>query len=141
MILLDTNVLSELMRPKPEQKVLAWLDVRPENDVWISAVTVAEICLGIALLPEGKRRASLAELAERMFFEDFVERCLPFERSAASEYASIVASRARIGHPISVEDAQIAAIARVCGLELATRNTKDFANIDGMVLIDPWSAH
>lgn len=141
MILLDTNVLSELMRPKPEQKVLAWLDVRSENDVWISAVTVAEICLGIALLQEGKRRVSLAELAERMLFEDFAERCLPFERSAATEYASIVATRARIGHPISVEDAQIAAIARVYRLELATRNTKDFANIDGLALIDPWSVH
>ncbi len=139
MILLDTNVLSELMRPSPEPKVLQWLDSHPAMDVWISAVTVAEIRLGVALLPDGKRRALLSDLAERMFREDFSERCLPFDFSAAGEYASIVATRTRLGSPISVEDAQIAAIARGGGLALATRNTKDFSGIDGLVLVNPWA--
>lgn len=139
MILLDTNILSELMRPLPKPTVLQWLDSRPEMDVWISAVTVAEIRLGIALLPDGKRRALLSDLAERMFQEDFAERCLPFDFSAAAEYALIVATRTRLGHPISVEDAQIAAIARTGGLALATRNTKDFSGIDKLILVNPWN--
>lgn len=138
MILLDTNVLSELMRSSPEPKVLRWLDSQPEADIWISAVTVAEIHLGIALLPEGKRRELFADLAEAMFREDFSDSCLPFDCSAAAEYASIVSTRARQGRPISVEDAQIAAIARTGGLALATRNMKDFSGIDGLILVNPW---
>lgn len=138
MILLDTNVLSELMRPSPEPKVLQWLDSQPEADIWISAVTVAEIHLGIALLPEGKRRELLADLAEAMFREDFSDCCLPFDCSAAAEYASIVSARTRQGRPISVEDAQIAAIARTGSLALATRNMKDFSGIDGLILVNPW---
>ncbi len=83
MILLDTNVLSELMRLSPEPKVLRWLDSRPAVDIWISAVTVAEIRLGIALLPDGQRKELLAGLAEAMFQEDFSDCCLPFDFSAA----------------------------------------------------------
>lgn len=138
MILLDTNVLSELMRQSPEPKVLQWLDSRPESEVWISAVTVAEIRLRIALLPEGKRKKLLASLAEAMFQDEFSDCCLPFDFSAAAEYASIVASRTRRGHSISVEDAQIAAIARTGGLTLATRNTKDFLGIEALLLVNPW---
>lgn len=138
MILLDTNVLSELMRPAPEPKVLQWLDCLSDADVWISAVTVAEIRLGIALLPGGRRRESLAELAEAMFQEEFADRCLPFDFPAAHEYASIVAARSRQGRPISVEDAQIAAISRAAGLTLATRNVKDFVDIAGLDLLNPW---
>jgi predicted nucleic acid-binding protein len=138
MILLDTNVLSELMRPTPSPKVVQWLDSYPQMDLWISAVTVAEIRLGIALLPDGKRSALLSDLAAGMFQEDFSERCLPFDFSAAGEYATIVAVRTRQGQPISVEDAQIAAIARSADLALATRNTKDFSGIEGLVLLNPW---
>ncbi len=138
MILLDTNVLSELIRPSPDSKVLLWLDTQPDMDIWISAVTVAEIRLGIELLPDGKRRALLSDLAERMFREEFSERCLPFDFPAAGEYASIVATRMRQSSPISVEDAQIAAIALTTGLLLATRNTKDFLGIEGLKLINPW---
>ncbi len=139
MILLDTNVLSELMRPMPDPHVVRWLDARAEWDVWISAVTVAEIRLGILLLPAGKRKKLLSDLAKQMFQEDFPGRCLPFDCEAAFEYALIASDRNRQGHPISVEDAQIAAIARTAGLELATRNTKDFSGITGLKLVNPWS--
>lgn len=139
MILLDTNVLSELMRAIPDPQVVRWLDVRPEWEVWISAVTVAEIRLGISLLPAGKRKKLLLDLAAQMFQEDFPDRCLPFDCEAASEYALIVVERNRQGHPITVEDAQIAAIARTAGLELATRNTKDFSGITGLKLVSPWA--
>jgi predicted nucleic acid-binding protein len=141
MILLDTNVLSELMRAVPEPRVVRWLDSCADEDVWVSAVTAAEILLGIQLLPKGKRRDGLAGLAGRMFEVDFAGRCLPFDAAAAAAFAKIVAARTRIGTPISVEDAQIAAIARAGGLALATRNTKDFTGIDGLVLIDPWSGN
>lgn len=139
MILLDTNVVSELMRPVPDPKVVRWLDDQPAADVWICAVTVGEIRLGIALLPEGRRRERLAGLAEAMIQEDFSERCLPYDMLAATEYAAIVASRTRRGLPISVEDAQIAAIARSGGLTLATRNIKDFSDIDELPLLNPWT--
>lgn len=139
MILLDTNVLSELMRPVPDVKVLRWLDSHPEGDIWVSAITVAEIRLGVCLLPDGRRKETLSGLAERMFDEDFSGRCLSFDASAAVEYASIVATRTRLGRPISVEDAQIAAIARAAKLVLATRNLKDFAGIEGLGSVDPWS--
>lgn len=140
MILLDTNVLSELMRPTPHAKVVRWLDAWPEWEVWISAVTVAEIRLGISLLPGGKRKKNFLDIAEQMFREDFPDRCLPFDCDAAGDYALIVAARTRQGYPISVEDGQIAAIARTAGLALATRNTKDFSGITGLELVDPWTA-
>jgi hypothetical protein len=138
-ILLDTNVLSELMRPTPEPQVVRWLDSFSDTDVWVSAVTEAEILLGIQLLPNGRRRNGLADLAERMFEVDFSGRCLSFDAGAAVVYADIVAARTRLGSPISVEDAQIAAIARAGGLALATRNVKDFSGLEGLKVIDPWS--
>jgi predicted nucleic acid-binding protein len=139
MILLDTNVLSELMRPAPNSGVVEWLDAFSDDDVWVSAITVGEIRLGLALLPEGRRKQILAEIAEQMFKEEFFEKCLPFDYQAAGEYAKIVSSRSRQGNPITVEDAQIAAIALVADLTLATRNTKDFLNIDGLKLVNPWN--
>lgn len=138
MVLLDTNVLSEVMRPSPDRTALRWLDAQPTADVWISAVTVAEIRLGLALLPEGHRRQALTKRAEAMLREDFSEACLPFDAAAAAEYAVIVAHRTRTGRPISVEDAQIAAIALVAGLTLATRNTKDFLGIERLTVVNPW---
>ena len=139
MILLDTNVVSELMRPAPAPSVVEWLDGYSAADVWISAVTVGEIRLGIALLPDGQRKQRLADLAEAMFEEDFLDRCLPYDVLAAAQYAGIVAIRTRLGRPVSVEDAQIAAIARSGGLTLATRNTKDFSDIDRLPLVNPWT--
>lgn len=139
MILLDTNVVSELMRSAPEPRVVTWLDTQPAADVWISAVTVGEIRLGIALLPDGHRKERLAGLADAMFQEGFSDNCLSYDKLAAAEYAAIVATRTRLGRPISVEDAQIAAIARSGGLELATRNTRDFSDIDGLQMVNPWT--
>ena len=97
--------------------------------------------MGIALLPEGRRKQLLTDIAEQMFKEEFSKKCLPFDYQAAGKYAAIVSSRSRQGKPITVEDAQIAAIAMAANLELATRNTKDFLGIDGLELINPWEAH
>jgi len=140
MILLDANVLSELMRPDPNENVVQWMDALPDGDIWISAVAVAEIRVGLALLPEGRRKQILTVLAEEMFKEEFSEKCLPFDYQAAGEYAAIVSTRSRQGRPITVEDAQIAAIAITANLELATRNTKDFLDIEGLKLINPWES-
>ncbi|BBO72807.1 ribonuclease VapC [Desulfosarcina widdelii] len=138
MFLLDTNVLSELMRPMPDPRVVQWIDRIPEWDLWISTITVAEIHLNIALLDDGQRKRKLGDLAEQMFREDFEGRILPFDYHAATEYAKVVVHRSRIGRPISVEDAQIAAIARTADLSIATRNTKDFHDIQGIDLSNPW---
>ncbi|MEF3169463.1 MAG: type II toxin-antitoxin system VapC family toxin [Deltaproteobacteria bacterium] len=140
MILLDTNVLSEFMRPAPAPRVVTWLDAQPVDQVWISAITRAEIELGIALLPDGQRKSGLQMAAMAMFMEDFAGRCLPFDESAATRYAGIVAMRIRLGRPISIEDAQIAAIALAHGLILATRNTGDFESIEGLSVVNPWLA-
>ena len=137
MTLLDTNVLSELMRPAPNQSVIEWLDEQPSADLFISAITKAEIELGILLLPEGKRRDKLAAAVQGMF-NDFQDRCLAFDEAAATQYALLVARRIKIGRPISVEDAQIAAIALAHGLTLATRNTSDFGEIPELNLMNPW---
>lgn len=136
--LLDTNVLSELMRKRPDTDVLDWFAQHAQATMRISSVTQAEILTGIALLPAGKRRMALAEAAEQMFEQDFAGRCHVFDSAAAKNYALIVAARTRQGQPISTEDAQIAAIALACGLTVATRNTKDFENIDGLILANPW---
>ena len=138
MILLDTNVLSELMRITPNQTVISWIDEQSAMDLFICAVTKAEIELGLALLPEGKRKDNLSVAAHEMFGDFSPDRCLSFDETAAAKYGVLVASRTKIGRPISVEDAQIAAIALVHGLTMATRNTADFENIDGLKVISPW---
>jgi toxin FitB len=138
MYLLDTNVLSELMRAVPSQAVLNWINGQKANDLFISAITRAEIELGIALLPAGKRRTNLATQAKAMFDEDFAGRCLPFDEKGASLYAALVASRTRQGLPISVEDAQIAAIGLCHRKTLVTRHTADFETIQELNLLNPW---
>ncbi len=138
-VLLDTNVLSELMRPRPEPLVLAWFSaLQPQPRYVISAITQAEILLGIALLPPGKKRSALAGVAQAMFEQEFKGSILAFDDKIAPGYAAIVAQRSRSGKPISVEDAQIAAIASHYSLPLVTRNTKDFAHLPGLSLINPW---
>lgn len=138
-ILLDTNVLSELMRAKPAAEVMDWFERQQGVSFFVYAVTRAEILLGIALLPAGKRRENLAAAAELMFSDDFRERCLPFDEICATEYAVLVAARVRRGHSISTEDAQIAALALRHELPLATRNVKDFKGIDGLIVLNPWA--
>mgnify|MGYP001262190349 CR=1 FL=1 len=137
MILLDTNVLSELMKPEPESNVVRWEDEQLVETVYISAITRAEIELGIALLPDGQRKKQIAAAAQQGFAQ-FTGRCLVFGETAAVQYGQLVAARARNGRPITVEDAQIAAIALAGGLRLATRNEKDFANIPGLAVANPW---
>lgn len=139
-ILLDTNVLSELMRPQPSTLVLRWFAQQSDSTFYTSAITQAELLLGVALLPNGKRRNTFADAIEQMFDQDFVGCCLPFDELAAHEYAALVAVRSKAGLPISTEDAQIAAIALQKGMALATRNTKDFLGIGKLVLLDPWFA-
>ena len=136
--LLDTNVLSELMRSKPATAVLDWFTQNAQRAMHTSAVTQAEILTGVALLPVGQRRTALATSAEQMFEQDFADRCLPFDTAAAKHYAVLVAARTRQGQPVATEDAQIAAIALAAGLIVVTRNTKDFENIGGLVLANPW---
>jgi len=139
-ILLDTNVLSELMRPEPDQAVMGWFSRHVGTLFYISAVTQAEILLGIALLPAGKRRDNLAAAADAMFREDFAGRCLPFDSVCAAHFAAIVSGRRRAGFQMTTEDAQIAAVALSHGFVLGTRNTKDFLHIDNMGLQNPWSS-
>ena len=139
-VLLDTNVLSELMRSQPSSIVLGWFAQQEGTVFYTSAITQAELLLGVALLPGGKRRDAIAGAVEQMFDQDFAGRCLPFDELAAHEYAALVATRNKAGMPISTEDAQIAAIALRHGLALATRNTKDFRKINELVLLDPWLA-
>ena len=140
MILLDTNVISELMKVSPDLRVLNWLDNNTGDGLFISAISQAEIALGIALLPTGKRQDALASAAAAMFAEDFACASLPFDQGATSHYARLVTYRTRMGLPISTEDAQIAAIALHYGFKLATRNVKDFVEIAGLILINPWQS-
>lgn len=137
MILLDTNVLSELMKPAPEPAVIQWLDAQLDSQVFLPAITKAEIELGIALLPDGKRKDAFARLACNLF-DEFQDRILPFDAGAATYYANLVATARKAGRAISVEDAQIAAITQANRLTLATRNTKDFEFIPDLLLINPW---
>lgn len=138
MILLDTNVLSELMRPAPSVAVDAWLSGQPVAGTFISAITEAELRYGLALLPEGQRQRRLLAQAEAMLAEDFAGRILPFDSPAAVAYARIAADRRSAGRPISQADAQVAAIAVSRGATVATRNVADFEGC-GIALIDPWS--
>ena len=138
-ILLDTNVLSELMRAKPDGAVLAWFKQQNGTRFHICAITQAETLQGIALLQKGKRKDGLLAAAEKMFAEDFSGHCLPFDGMAAAEYALLVAVRSRAGKPIATGDAQIAAIAVCQGLTLATRNEKNFALIERLQVDNPWN--
>jgi len=139
MILLDTNILSELMRAAPEAAVEQWLADQPAASVFISAITEAELRYGLALMPPGKRRSALAVEIENMLREDFSGRILPFDSPAAVAFAEIAAERRHEGRPISQADAQIAAIARSRGAALATRNVPDFEGC-GVEIINPWSS-
>jgi predicted nucleic acid-binding protein len=138
-IILDTNVLSELMRFQPEPLVVGWFARQTAVTFYVTAITQSEILLGVALLPAGKRRDVLSEAAGKMFREDFSGNCLPFDESSAALYASVVANRRRSGFSITTEDAQIAAIALNRKLPLATRNTKDFLHIADLMLHNPWA--
>jgi predicted nucleic acid-binding protein len=138
MIVLDTDVITEVMSPHPDPGVVVWLDEQPVSEVYLTAVNTAELRYGVARLPDGRRKSSLADRVQRTIDEDFPGRILPFDDEAATHYAHIVVERERRGLSISMADAQIAAICRSNSADLATRNTKDFA-FTGIEVIDPWS--
>src|SRR5271167_2745663 len=139
MIVLDTNVLSEALRPVPEPSVLDWLKNQPRASLFITTVTRGEILYGIRLLVDGKRRRALWDAARKIFDADFADQVLSFDSDAADMYAEIAASRRTAGKPISQLDAMIAAVARSRGASLATRNVHDFEEC-GVDVIKPWIA-
>lgn len=139
MIVLDTNVLSELMRPAPSRQVARWVEEQPAAALFTTSITQAEILHGILLLPAGRRRDALEAAARAMFAQDFEGRILGFGSEAAPLYARTAVDRRRAGRPISHFDAQICAIVRANNAALATRNTADFEGCE-ISLIDPWLA-
>ena len=138
MILLDTNVLSELMRAKPDHQVLAWVDAQPANQLVICSITVAEILYGIARMPDGKRKQGLLGIASAMFDEDFAGNILPFDSDAAVYYAEIAAESEARGRVVDMADTQIAAIGRLHDAVIATRNVRHFESL-GVSQVDPWN--
>lgn len=136
-MVLDTNVLSELMRPAPSTSVVDWLDEQDTSELAITSLTAAELRAGVALLPDGQRKAALGQRIESMIIETFAGFILAFDAESSASYAEIVAARTRAGRPISAFDAQIAAVCRQHDAVLATRNTNDFTGA-GIELVDPW---
>ena len=137
MIVLDTNVVSELMRVRPADAVVRWVNSQPATSLYVTSITQAEILHGIGLLPRGKRRNAIADAADQMFDHDFGGRILAFGGDTAAAYAAIATTRRHAGRPISAFDVQIAAIARANDAGVATRNVEDLAGC-GVDLIDPW---
>ncbi|MEW5421258.1 type II toxin-antitoxin system VapC family toxin [Amorphus sp. 3PC139-8] len=137
MIVLDTNVVSELMRPAPDPSVIEWVAARPRRTLFTTTITQAEILYGIELLADGRRRDALAGAATAIFAEEFAGRVLPFDQAATGHFARIAAERRRAGRPITSFDALIAAITRAAGAGLATRNLADFEGL-GLALVNPW---
>jgi hypothetical protein len=139
MIILDTNVLSELMRAVPNSQVVAWVAKQSATELFTTTITEAEIFYGIELLARGKRREALLAAAEAIFTEDLAGRVFDFESNAARVFSKIAAHRRTLGRPISHADAQIAAIAQVRRAKLATRNHQDFEDCE-VDVIDPWNS-
>lgn len=139
MIILDTNVLSEVIRQTPDTDVLAWLDSLPATEVATTAITAAELLYGVTRLPDGHRKTSLTAAVHALVNDEFPGRVEPFDASAAAQYAVVVSEREKLGRPISAADAQIAAICRARRATLATRNIKDFEEA-GIELVNPWYA-
>ena len=137
MFVLDTNVVSELMRRTPERAVVAWIEHHHGSSLFLTAVTEAELRVGAAILPAGARRDALEARIDEYVFTEFSGRVLPFDSAAASAYAGIVARRRRIGRPAAHADTQIAAISQVHGMSVVTRNVADFADA-GIEVVNPW---
>jgi len=136
-IILDTNVLSTLMRTAPEAEVVRWLDHQPAESIWITSITLFETRLGLALLPRGRRRQLLELAFDRLLAEDLENRVLDFDGAAATEAATLAASRQRAGRPVDMRDTQIAGIALARRATLATRNVRHFQDLS-VTVIDPW---
>lgn len=138
MIILDTNVLSALMRRDPEPVVVAWLDGQPSQSVWVTAITIFEVRLGIELLVPSRRRQQLEMALEVVVADDLEGRVLAFEEPAAARAATIAARRRRTGRPVDLRDIMIAGIVAARRATLATRNTRHFDGIE-IDLVDPWA--
>jgi len=138
-IIIDTNVVSELMRAKPDTAVLGWFAGHVADTLLLTAVSEAELRTGAAILPAGQRRDRLVGAINAMIDQDFAGRILPFDSPAARCYAEIAAARRAAGKPIMDADCQIAAIACACGAAIATRNVNDFEGC-GVDVINPWNA-
>ena len=139
MIILDTNVLSALMRRAPEAAVVAWLDRQPAESVWITSITLFEARFGLALLPRGRRQQTLEAAFARLLKEDLENRVLDFDSAAATEAASLAAERQKAGRPVDMRDTQIAGIALARRGTLATRNVRHFRDLK-VPVADPWAA-
>lgn len=139
MIILDTNVLSALMRVVPEPTVVRWLDGQPSESIWLTSITVLETRFGLALLPKGRRRTALERAFERVLAEDLANRVLDFDPVAAGEAARLAADRQRAGRVGDLRDTLIAGIAQARRATIATRNTTHFEGLD-VPVINPWSA-
>jgi toxin FitB len=139
MILLDTNVISETMRERPNRTVMAWLDAQSDRELWTASIVIAELLAGIECMPAGRKQEALRNSVERAITEKFRGQVLSFNLPAARKYALLLAKRKRIGRPIREVDAQIAAIALANGATLATRDVRDFEGCD-LDLVNPWDA-
>jgi toxin FitB len=138
MMVLDTNVVSELMRTAPAEAVIRWLADQPGSSLYTTTITQAEVLFGVALLPEGRRRDSLLAAAEQMFEVDFAGKLLAFDSAAARAFAAVASDRRRMGRPAGTLDVQVAAIAQSRGAGVVTRNVSHFEGV-GIAVIDPWS--
>ncbi len=138
MIVLDTNVLSETLRPSPSDRVMRWLAAQEPLAVYVTTITLAEVLYGIEVLPAGKRRSRLGAAVGKILAEEFAGRILPFDEDAARLFPQIVAGPEAAGRPVSQFDAMIAAIARSRRAALATRNTDDF-DLCGVRIVNPWT--
>ena len=137
MIILDTNVLSALMRSVPDAPVIDWLDRQPPESVWITSVTLFEARFGLNLLPKGRRRQSLESAFERLLEDDLESRVLDFDSAAAAAAAVLAAARQKLGRPVDVRDTQTAGIALARHATLATRNVRHFRDLK-VPVVNPW---
>ena len=139
MIVLDTNVLSALMRTNPEAVVVEWLDRQPADSVWLTSITVFEARFGLALLPRGRRRTGLERAFDRVLTEDLSNRVLTLDEMAATTAGQLAADRQRVGRIVDLRDALIAGIAQARRATIATRNTRHFEGLD-IPVVDPWQS-
>jgi len=137
-IVVDTNVISELLRPKPHPFVKRWADTTHPSQLYTTSISHGELLSGIALMPEGRRRNELAETLARLFHAAFASRILPYDSSAALHYARIIAQRTALGRPIAQADAQIAAICLTHKATIATRDARGFERL-GLDVVNPWA--
>lgn len=138
MIILDTNVLSALMRKTPETAVIEWLDRQAADSMWITSITLFEARLGFALLPKGRRRQTLETAFDQLLEKDLENRVLDFDSAAANAAASLAAERQKAGPPVDMRDTQIAGIALARRATLATRNVRHFSDLN-IPVVDPWA--